>query len=196
MQRVGMLVDLSHVALSTMHAALDTSTAPAFFSHSSARAVCDHPRNVPDDVLTRVRESNGVVMVAFVPFFLNEQCRQWGMALYAHEATLEAPPESPQWVAEQRAWVAANPCPPSTVADAADHVEHVREVAGVDAVGLGGDFDGTPALPEGLGDVASYPALFAELSSRGWSDADLDKLGWHNALRVLRDTEAAARSAG
>jgi membrane dipeptidase len=172
-----------------MHAALDTSSAPAFFSHSSARALCDHPRNVPDDVLTRVRDSRGVVMVTFVPFFLTEECRQWGKALVAFEGTIDEPPTSPQWIEQQERWVKANPCPPCTVKDVADHVEHVRDVAGVDAVGLGGDFDGTAALPEGLKDVSGYPALFDELEARRWSDAELDKLGWGNALRVIRATE-------
>jgi membrane dipeptidase len=183
-----MLVDLSHVAPSTMHAALDTSTAPAFFSHSSARALCDHPRNVPDDVLTRVRDSGGVVMVAFAPFFLTEECRQWGDALGAFEATLGASMDSDEWQDRQRAWLAANPAPPTTVGHVADHIEHVREVAGVDAVGLGGDYDGIVVTPTGLEDVSTYPALFAELADRGWSAADLRKLAWDNTLRVIRET--------
>jgi membrane dipeptidase len=183
--RLGVLADLSHVAESTMDATLDVSVAPAFFSHSSARALCDHPRNVPDRILGRVRDSNGVVMVTFVAGFLTEECRQWMTGLIAQE----------EQGGDGEAWVRANPRPPCGVADAADHVEHVREVAGVEHVGLGGDYDGMLAPPDGLSDVTGYPALFAELTRRGWSDVDLAKLGWDNALRVLRDTEAAARLA-
>src|SRR6266536_1032578 len=194
MNRLGMLVALSHVAPSAMHAALDTSLAPAFFSHSSARALCDHPRNVPDDVLTRVRDSNGMVMVTFVPGFLTEECRDWTVELFAAEEAITAthPEHGPEWYAARAEWIGANPPPPCTVADVADHVEHVREVAGVDHVGLGGDFDGIVNTPVGLADVAGYPALLDELAGRGWSQADLGKLAWHNALRVLRDTEAVA----
>jgi membrane dipeptidase len=186
--RLGMLVDLSHVAVSTMDAALDTSTAPAFFSHSSARALCDHPRNVPDRILARVRDSGGIVMVTFVPGFLNEECRVWLAEL---ERVAEAYPDDEAAAREAcQAWVKANPRPPCGVADVADHVEHIREVAGVDHVGLGGDFDGIVCTPDGLEGVQAYPALLAELADRGWSDADLAKLTWHNALRVLRDTES------
>ncbi len=188
LNRLGMMADLSHVAPSTMHAALDVSTAPAFFSHSSARALCDHPRNVPDDVLARVRDTGGVVMVTFVPFFLNDACRQWGDELYEVENGIPAEYGSPEFERLQRAWIAAHPCPPSSVRDVADHVEHVRDVAGLGAVGIGGDFDGTEVLPEALQDVSAYPALFDELRGRGWSDDELRKLGWDNTLRVLRDT--------
>jgi membrane dipeptidase len=195
--RLGVLVDLAHVADTTMHAALDTSTAPAFFSHSSARALCGHTRNVPDEVLVRVRDSHGLVMVTFVPGFLTERARAWTDDLIAENdrAGELYPNDSPEFEAAERAWLEANPRPPCTVSDAADHVEHVREVAGVECVGLGGDFDGVAAVPDGLDGVDGYPHLLAELAVRGWSDADLGKLTWHNAMRVLRDTESAARAA-
>jgi membrane dipeptidase len=195
--RLGVMVDLAHVAPSTMHAALDTSTAPAFFSHSSARALCDYPRNVPDDVLLRVRETNGIVMVTFVCAFLNEPCRDWFLRLiaYGRELTATYADGTPEWTERRTAWLADNPRPACDLNDVADHVEHVRDVAGIDAVGLGGDFDGMPAPPTGLPGVDAYPALLTELARRGWSDADLAKLTWHNALRVLRATEAAAAKA-
>ncbi|WP_051367122.1 dipeptidase [Hamadaea tsunoensis] len=192
--RLGMMADLSHVADTTMHATLDVSAAPAFFSHSSARALCGHERNVPDDVLRRVRDTRGIVMVTFVPGFLTEECRVWMDEMMAvSQATAQRFAEdSPEYLEAETAWLRANPRPPCTVADAADHVEHVREIAGLDCVGLGGDFDGVVALPDGLSSVAGYPRLLEELSSRGWSDADLGKLTWHNAVRVLRETEAVA----
>jgi len=195
--RLGVLVDLSHVAPSTMHAALDVSTAPAFFSHSSARALCDHTRNVPDDVLTRIRDTNGVVMVTFVPGFLNEECRVWIDKLITQfeERTSHLPENGVEWRARQEAWKRENPRPPCDLKDVARHIEHVREVAGVDHVGLGSDFDGVAATPDGLPGVDGFPALLAELAERGWSDAEIAKLTWHNALRVLRDTEVAATAA-
>src|SRR5262249_41689770 len=190
--RLGVMADLSHVADSTMHATLDVSTAPAFFSHSSARALCGHERNVPDDVLLRVRDSNGIVMVTFVPGFLTEECRVWIDALLAESKSMAAGhgDQSPEYRAAEAAWLRDNPRPPCTVADVADHVEHVRAVAGVDHVGLGGDYDGVVALPDGLEGVDGYPLLVEELATRGWSDPDLAKLTWHNAVRVLRDTES------
>jgi membrane dipeptidase len=195
--RLGVMADLSHVADSTMHATLDTSTAPAFFSHSSARALCKHARNVPDDVLLRVRDSNGIVMVTFVPGFLNEECRVWIDGLIQEHRRLETEygGESAGFQDGNKAWLSANPRPPCSVADVANHVEHIRAVAGVDHIGLGGDFDGVVATPDGLSGVDSYPALVEELAGRSWSDTELAKLTWHNAVRVLRDTETAAREA-
>jgi membrane dipeptidase len=194
LNRCGVLVDLSHVSEDTMRHALSVSEAPPIFSHSSARALADVTRNVPDDVLEATGRAGGVVMVCFVPSFVTEEGAALNRASWEEAERLRAEhPDDPARVREAiDALFEAEPTIPATVADVADHVDHIRAVAGIDHIGVGSDFDGAPSMPEGLSDVSGFPALFAELLERGYSAEELRKIAGGNVLRVMREAERVA----
>ncbi len=193
LNRLGVLVDLSHVSDDTMRQAIEVSEAPVVFSHSSARAIADVTRNVPDDVLETIGRTNGVVMVTFVPEFLTEEGARVNREGWeeAHRLRADHPDDRARVAAAVDAWFAGHDVV-ATISDVADHVDHAREVAGVDAVGVGGDFDGAVTMPVGLSDVAGYPALFAELAARGYTDDELMAIAGRNVLRLMRAAERVA----
>jgi membrane dipeptidase len=199
MNRLGMLIDVSHVSPDVMRQAIELSKAPVMFSHSSARALTDHPRNVPDEVLQMLVIHDGVVMVNFFAGYVSQPMNQWLADQAAETARFNSPPYAGLYIGQPEraasalaAWEQAHPKPVVTVKDVADHIEHIVKIAGIDHVGIGSDFDGVEITPDGLASVADYPALFAELIRRGWSDPMLAKLAGGNILRVMRRAEAVS----
>lgn len=189
MNRIGMIVDIAHTSPETMHQTLDIALAPVIFSHAACRALVDHPRNVADDVLVRLPENGGVVMVTFIPSFLSKEVWEMEEGLWATGASIETVREMRDiWEAHDTEFGAVR----ASISNVADHIEHVRDVAGIDHVGIGSDYWGMPDMPLGMEDVSGFPRLFAVLIERGWSDKDLRKLAGENMLRAMRATETAA----
>jgi membrane dipeptidase len=195
MNRLGMMVDLSHVSVETMQAAINASKAPVIFSHSCARALCDNPRNVPDEIIKQLPKNGGMVMITFFPEFLTQRGNDYANVKLTESKRLEKlyPDDTEKRRAEIKKWEDKHPLEHgATVSDVADHIDHVRKVAGIDYVGVGGDYEGFDGPPDGLEDVTCYPNLFAELLRRGYSKQDIEKVAGLNILRVMRQVEAAA----
>jgi len=194
MNRLGMLIDLSHVSVNVMHQAIDLSEAPVIFSHSSCRALCDTPRNVPDEILHKLKPNGGVVMVTFVPNYISDELRGWSEVRAEERSKIVQETKSDQTLvrAHMSEWQRSHPRPIVTVEDVADHIDHIRDTIGIDHIGIGSDYDGVPSFPEGLEDVSTYPNLIAELLARGYSEEDVKKIAGLNVLRALRDAEGIA----
>ena len=200
MNRLGMMVDLSHVSAKTMKDAIAASRSPVMFSHSGARGLIDHPRDVPDDVLHLVAQNQGIVMVNFYPGYISQARARWDADQAAEATRYNSPPyvglyigQPERAAAAMAAWERLHPPPTVTLADVADHFDYIRKIAGVDSVGIGSDFDGIPITPDGLDGVDKYPALLVELARRGWSDAELAAVAGGNMLRVMRANETIAK---